>query len=111
MEYLKTSENKAKFFAQYWGQDCLRLKSSIDYLEDKENLIAKDYVSHLELKPLEIIRDNEAQRMGFRDALEFLHLGNHHSYKDELRLMGFAVEWNGISVEQQIEFEWVKLKN
>lgn len=67
--------------------------------------------SHLELKPLSSISDEDAKKLGFRDSDHFKFDASPTNWKDELRLLGYAVEWVNLSVEKQLEYGWIKLKN
>lgn len=135
-----TVENKAKFFAQYFGQNVLcyffrdgvyeKERVEVDYpiLECIDNY--KD--AKLELKPLSQISDEEKTILeesiiGFIDSFYFVEqfcyanikssiygglntikLNNYHV--DYLRSKGYILPWNGITVEEMVEFGWVKLK-
>lgn len=105
-----TLENKTKFFAQYWGQNVM--------MEQGKRLnrytvggLDEGFPDHwLELKNIDYITDEEADMLGFDDVNHFFISGSADSMKDELRLLGFAVEWAGWSVEELISFGWIKLK-
>ena len=110
-------ENKAKFFAQYWGQYVGMFESNGQYLRVKVDKISIDTFDFLELKPLSQISDEDLQVVDFPrnlfkkfiiedDQQENLRI----SYVDYLRLKGYALDWNGITVEEMIEFGWIKLK-
>lgn len=135
-------ENKAKFFAQYFGQNVLcyffrdgiyeKEKVEVDYpiLECLDKY--KD--TKLELKPLSQISDEDAIKIselrGFVNIKSIKtdyngfwvrFLGNEHTkwvffnelYQPEIdyiRSKGYALPWNGITIEEMIEFEWIKLK-
>lgn len=48
---------------------------------------------------------------GFEDELTHLRLIDMRSkYVDKLRELGYAYPWNSLSVEQQIEYNWIKIK-
>lgn len=56
-----TLENKAKFFAQYWGQDVLfHLSQTWNLFGDFENVIDDNPNCYLLLKPLSSITDEDA---------------------------------------------------
>jgi len=126
-----TLENKAKFFAQYWGQSIfsytdtpmLSLKQIIDFsLRDVSNKI-------LEIKPLSSIADEDAAEVGnlfliatdavgerdfsHEDILVMLDECGFLPFQvvDYLRSKGYALPWMGLYVEQQIDYGWVKLKS
>ncbi len=109
----KTLENKAKLFAQYWGQEVFRyfdnLKIQEHFKLDYENF-GKIHNGYLELKNIDHITYEEAEMLGFDHVDHFFISGDVDSMKDELRLLGFAVEWAGWSVEELISFGWIKLK-
>lgn len=136
-----TLENKAKFFAQYWGQKILK---GIPYDAPSlgcrrvwaKNIDRGILVSYLELKPLSQITDEDAKEVIgatechlrqndehsgyfgmspsgiFVDSLngygDSYHIGN--KQLDYLRSKGYVLPYNGLSVENQIEYGWVKLK-
>ena len=135
-----TPENKAKFFAQYWGQKVgVELRGS--KRESNENYSINEMTidpvgdDYLELKSLSQITDE--------DAIEVFHISkkwNNWMYRkdtkkleqgrqiikdfmsdgiywypkmllavsDFLRSRGYALPWMGISVEEQVEFGWIK---
>lgn len=137
-----TLENKAKFFAQYWGQ---KVKGS-DLWNCKEVKVlgvATDS-EYLELTPLSQITNEDAKiflkNQGDMDCPEtelFVKPNSEHVFSgrtlsisngngmfmdyhvqnftgrnfDLLRGNGYAVEWNGVSVETLVEWGWVKLKS
>lgn len=133
-----TLENKAKFFAQYWGQNILRYEPDLGYhriVNDYKIGNADEFVA--ELKPLSQITDEDAlavyrfhyplekwddkeerNSIDTQEAVEWLKYHyNEVGYikltaegSDYLRLKGYAVDWACISVEQQIEWGWIKLK-
>ena len=155
-----TLENKAKFFAQYWGQNILRWHqwkdsneySIVNFQVPMQSRVGIDKGWYLELKPLEQISDEDAHKVGtlvncwskserkmefFQDdELKDTHImagqsfanaidkeygyGHSHPFAnnstdilnafDYLRSKGYAFSWNGITVEEQIEFGWIKLK-
>ncbi|MFP7656107.1 hypothetical protein [Chryseobacterium proteolyticum] len=151
-----TLENKARFFAQYWGQNVYRIKDGID--EPGKNIINDDLVAFLELKPLSMISDEEAIEVA-KIVSPMLFEGNgddgghvvdktekewisvihkrkiisvdidfdgyvYEYHEDEnylrpirssygtdfLRSKGYALPWNGLSVEKMIEYGWIKIK-
>lgn len=103
-----TLENKARFMALYWGQKVGCTKYVWSGLKiNKSNI---NSVEWLELKPIESITDEEAEKLGFEDKSHFHADGSIHSLLDELRLMGFAVDWAGLTVDELINRGWVKLK-
>ncbi|MDQ1855729.1 hypothetical protein [Chryseobacterium sp. WLY505] len=106
-------ENKAKFFAQYFGQEvakCNTGPSNICHIQHYTLGMGNPQRFHLELKNIDHITDEEAEMLGFDDVNHFFISGSVDSMKDELRLLGFAVEWAGWTVEELISFGWIKLK-
>lgn len=136
-----TLENKAKFFAQYWGQKVGREGTSVENDGFERNYIINHFTiqnidyDYLELKSLSQINDEDiikvAELRGFVNIKSIKNdyngfwvkfLGNEHTkwvffnelYQPEidyLRSKGYALDWNGITVEEQVEFGWVKLTN
>ena len=131
MKTQNTLENKARFFAQYFGQHVLYFSS--DFLRKIDNLTLDSVENddYLELKPLSQISDE--------DAIEVAKLiyGNYHieqtfsvlskdkaiyeiKYSIEkenhylkfyyLSSKGYALPWMDLSVEDLVEYGWVKLK-
>lgn len=104
-----TKENKAKFFAQYWGQEV----AYVCYPQEEPHIwVLQDYninhTDHLQLKPLSSVTDEDAIKLGYGNAKHLL--SNILYNRDELRQLGYALDWCGLSVEKQIEYGWVKLK-
>lgn len=105
-----TLENKAKFFAQYWGQNV------VGNIGDYFNR------TYLELTPLSQISDEDAIEVSERcvpgndkriDNIKQhcrIYAMQSSLISDYLRSKGYALPWNGITVEEQIEFGWIKLK-
>lgn len=131
---MKDKELKEQFFALYWGQNVFKVK---DYKGvwamaqvTQWCMTEKDIESgYLELRPLSSISDDLkkelfekvnsiASAMLGRDLtadidylLENAELGFVNSFVvDFLRHHGFAIQWMGISVEEQVELGWVRLK-
>lgn len=169
-----TLENKAKFFAQYWGQEVYGWHDGNTTNFQSLNITEDEF---LILKPLSSISDEDAIKVaelahqlkgGFKFVRKrdnhdiFLEKQTHSSIfygvriglfyhgdisawvrfektKDDkasqhdvnigkinvsdqrpipyiaivdyLRSKGYALPWNGITVEEQIELGWIKLKN
>ncbi|MGI9582619.1 hypothetical protein ACR1PO_15595 [Chryseobacterium sp. RRHN12] len=131
-----TLENKAKFFAQYWGQRVGNFIGSTGLFTISQLYLKKSVVkqSWLELKPLSSITDEDKIRIkkieniGDEENPEaYFHFGNTYNqsyYSNEgferfmlldtyqyLQSKGYALPWMGLSVEKQIEYGWIKLKN
>lgn len=168
-----TLENKAKFFAQYWGQEVLNHpEQSPTTLEEVvegicKNEIINDYKnSFLELTPLSQITDEDAchiamllvdwsasssrltpQNITVRGRIDGDHVwdelvmkftgsfkytvryrggdfmtwidsngrckwntSNHQQVYDYLRSKGYALPWLDTTVEQLIEYGWIKFR-
>ena len=121
-----TLENKAKFFAQYWGQNILRYEPDLGYhriVNDYKIGNADEFVA--ELKPLSQITDEDEKELsamnfisGDRDliksgvdfASDCISFWEWEEGISFLRSKGYALPYMGISVEQQIEWGWIKLK-
>jgi hypothetical protein len=134
-----TIENKAKFFAQYWGQKVLTRPESANrklILGDEvsiQSALSKfgyNYKYFLELKPLSLITDEQAfeiakilkVELNPKNVIEFIHISIkkyiENDYKgidshvlDFLRSKGYALPYMSLSVEKQIEYGWIKLKS
>lgn len=131
-----TLENKQKFFAQYWGQNVLKLSKEISpfVLNDRSRICSES--GFLELTPLHLISDEDAIELigakefslrknnensgdfGCSASNIFVNTlnGNNDSYLidktniDYLRSKGYALPYNGLSVEEQVSRGWVVLK-
>jgi len=138
-----TLENKAKFFAQYFGQEvakCNTGPSNICHIQHYTLGMGNPQRFHLELRPLSSITDEEllAAIQILDSNNEFTELGSlqigreiiqivgdinvevarndiHPQYifhfADFLRSKGYALPWMGLSLEKQIEYGWIKLKD
>lgn len=129
-----TIENKAKFFAQYYGQYIIRqpLMTTV-FLNYHLNLgydeIIKD--GWIELTSLSDITDEDAIEVAkiffgsdypdaslAKEILKIELSTGHHGITgigwirvwDYLRSRGYALPWMGVSVEEQIKRGWIKLK-
>jgi glycogen debranching enzyme len=118
MKTRNTLENKAKFFAQYWGQKVLSDISNSGNTEiypvDASNMYGIDR-SYLELKPLSQITDEDAVMLGYTDSKSaidkhFKMIGQYTIDADYLRSKGYALPWMDLSVEDLVEYGWIKLK-
>ena len=158
MKLENTLENKARFFAQYFGQHVLYFSS--DFLRKIDNLTLDSIEDDdfLELKPLSLISDEDAINVAklvspmlfegrgkndghYIDKSETWWYSVKHNGKtlmvdidldgyifeydeveeykrpsrsligtDYLRSKGYALPWMDLSVEDFIEYGWVKLK-
>lgn len=129
-----TLQNKAKFFAQYWGQELIQAEG----YESKFNVTDMyvggfDGKEWLELKPLSSITDEDllkiAELLSWRSTMQessilaqtkelLLNQSQTNLYRehwsdivDKVRELGYAHKWNSVTVEQQIEYGWIKLKS
>lgn len=138
MKMENTLENKAKFFALYWGQRVM-----VDITIDERlfpvttgNIEYSINDPYLELKPLSSISDEDALQVAkifnighlsgarvplIKSILSALDGSTSKSEttefvlswtnaQDYLRIHGYALPWIGLSVEDQISYGWVKLK-
>lgn len=125
MKTKNTLENKAAFFAQYWGQDiCNDIGCALSN-ETFEEVNASTSIEYafLKLIPLSQISDEDAINIvDSGHAIEFLENGWRvkntkfvFDYKintvDLLRSKGYAVPWRDLSVDDLVAYEWVKLKS
>ena len=136
MKTENTLENKARFFAQYYGQHVLYFSS--DFLRKIDNLTLDSVENddYLELKPLSQISDEDAIEVSkifglghLSGAIKELILSifrtsindsgttsstngikNWLHVFDYLRSKGYALPWMDLSVEDLVEYGWVKLK-
>ena len=148
MKTQNTLENKARFFAQYFGQHVLYFSS--DFLRKIDNLTLNSIEDDdfLELKPLSHISDEDViQGITYlynitREALgEILEIKHYYTFSsittieigcnfktsrsihhwsgtkkigsfeaDYFRSKGYALHYMDLSVEDLVEYGWVKLK-
>ena len=135
MKTQNTLENKAKFFAQYWGQEVLIANPHVN--QKNPFKCEQPYIYHntdiawLELTPLSQISDEDLEKclkiLGQRLDLESFResfiegLSNRDFYAqfypvraieiaDYLRSKGYALTYMDLSVEDLVEYGWVKLK-
>jgi len=123
-----TLENKKCFFYQYYGQPVLRYRNlPIEFVKKLSFRSAKFLIhSYLELTPLSSITDEHAvECMCIELGIEIDEFnGNpkntvsHYRFSSEcysreadfLRSKSYAIPFNGLSVEEQIERGWTKLR-
>lgn len=125
-----TAQNRYKFYAQYYGQEVARYK--VGMLSDVSAPMVM--IEWLELKPLSSITDEDAIELSLRlgrviglDSI--IHENNTDLVKnvldnytqinclwmlparfiDKARELGYAIDWNEVSVENQVEYGWIKL--
>lgn len=135
-----TLGNKAKFFAQYWGQKLLAVTVNEDELCQKigNSYMGKYHVEmcHIKLKPLSSITDEELIIVSaiegdkytedhiirgrtiiktfaeYSDCTDSLKNTNQLiQLIDYLRSKGYALPYMGLSVEKLQEYGWIKLKS
>jgi hypothetical protein len=105
-------QEKARFFAQYYGQHILRSSlwaSSIKSCKLYPEVIGDDdkYKFYLLLTPLSMITDEDrdiTSNLSFKES-------DIPQAIDYLRSKGYSVPWMGISVEEQVQRGWIKLKS
>lgn len=126
-----TIENKAKFFANYFGQKVGRYKPEFEnhFISLKHSVSDDEY---LELTPLSQISDEDALQVSkildanfdentLSDSARIFHInrGKGHVLPsrpcrsdvcDYLRSKGYAMPYMGLSVEKLVEYNWIKLK-
>lgn len=128
-----TLQNKKRLIAQYWGQKILMFKSIIsdsfyDYPINSNYIdcVTKE-LGYLKLKLLSEITENDLSNIGFGNIGEkkvtiypnsserqwFSSCGNMGylmlDHFDYLRSKGYALPYNGITVDEQIEYGWIKI--
>lgn len=122
-------QNKEKFFAQYYGQNILHIPVIGEtFRVDKCISINHIREGHLELKLLSNITDEDAiilagKELGdnkntkdiirhSKDKIKYIGVINFKFQDADLvRRLGYALEWMGLSVEEQVSRGWVKLKD
>lgn len=108
MKIENTPENKAKFFALYWGQKivAVRIDDGDDrgYYEVGNNWYCGLEDSYLELTPLSQITDEDVVSVYNLTGVDEVHV-------DYLRSKGYALPWMGLSVEDLVSYGWVKVKS
>ncbi len=103
-----TIQNKAKFFALYWGQEVIvdtdnSGKKQI-YPVHWSNMYRFEE-SYLELKDPSDFKDyNILRYIIMREDFPIF-------YSEYMRSQGYAFWYLGLSVEKQIEYGWIKLKS
>lgn len=110
-----TLENKAAFFAQYWGMNILRFSPDPNYLRKVSAMTIRcpeDFVAIL--TPLSQITDEDIDVIDMPYISIKDHLFNDiisQFEADYLRSKGYAVPWRDLSVDDLVKFGWVKLKD
>ena len=119
-----TLENKAKFFALYFGQKVfwhLEYGSEISILDSihldwKYGYCDKGYCLKIRSVKKMLKKDTDDFSLNFSyDINQYGYTQSKKRYDwtasniDELRLRGYAVPWMGLSVEKLLEYGWIKL--
>lgn len=109
------SDQKAKFFAQYWGQKVMCSEVESKPFEVNENNLHRWIPEcYLELTPLSQITDEDIDVIDMPYISIKDHLFNDiisQFEADYLRSKGYAVPWRDLSVDDLVKFGWVKLKD
>ena len=128
-----TLKNKARFSSLYFGQE-VRIWEELP--DNKCNVgyasLSTDAVmdSHLELRLVTDITDDEVKEcfnygtdaVGDMRVIKFEPIEGFRSHvleefvtftpcSDYLRSIGIALDWMGLTVEKQIEYGWIKIKD
>lgn len=131
---MELQQEKARFFAQYWGQEIGVVESVFE--ETISNLIIDqktfEDIDYLELKTLSSISDEDAIEVAriynksinggpfprwFTDE-DYISCGKSYIMRKEitidvfdyLRYKRYALPFDGRSVEELVELGWIKLK-
>lgn len=111
-----TLENKLKFFGLYIGQKVLCYKDANERLwvnEPNTLMIEPDWEDYLLLRSLSSLSNKEASNMGLagftRKVKDYINVLSQYE-ADILRANGYAIPWCFLSVEELINYGWIKLK-
>lgn len=128
-------EEKAKYFAQYWGQECLfsgRSEQKEPYKANYSGFQMLDKypeICYLQLKPLSSISDEDAIEVAMIESpdLKESHykgfgqylinnlstsiVNNKIAIADFLRSRGYLLPYRDLSVEELINIGWAKERN
>ena len=101
-----TIENKAKFFAQYWGQKVLEVGGGVGLVKvgvDGWNLKHPSFFLRLK-NPGEFITEfgENTYHKGSSKLLSCFDI-------DNLRRFGFAAPFLGLTISDLIDYGWIKL--
>jgi hypothetical protein len=124
------NENKAKFFALYWGQRIMSYRYLKEYQLSSPLSVWTENVVYLELKSLSQISDEDARVIAEQNRFN----GNYDVFPkvgrdilrrvfeledsqmclptesaDYLRSKGYALPWMGLSVDEMVDGGWIKL--
>ena len=114
-------ENKARFFALYWGQKVIEVVSYEDLKNPYFAFLNNDGRSPklntvIQLKSLSEINDEDSQIVckiekilstDFKWVVNTRILSAYST--DYLRSRGYALPWMGLSVDEMVESGWIKL--
>jgi hypothetical protein len=115
---MKENEEKAQFFAQYWGQKVFREHPNPkcnDYVDIDSISEYELNIGYLLLKPLSMISDEDAKKLEYLNGSHFIGCYNQqeqlidYDEADYLRSKGYALPFRNYTVDQLIEKGWVKL--
>lgn len=132
MKTPNTPENKAKFFALYWGQRLMCIPRKRDTVKVEVSYLNESKLDeYLELRPLHSITDDEAIEVAkllwknwdltnpkpvikliteyLSGEIEATRLFNVISVADYLRSNAFALPFHDLSVQDLQDYGWVKL--
>lgn len=121
MKTENTLENKAKFFALYYGQKvlCTSLYGTVLNGFWLDKIMDGSCDSEIQLKPLESISDEDAAQCWVNDNyipksedIKFVaNLFNPITAinADYLRSKGYALPWMDLSIQDLIDYGWIKL--
>lgn len=116
-------ENKERFFVLYWGQKVLKTSTQLVNVSNVWNLKHESF--YLELTPLSEISDEDAIEISMifsdnQNLCKELHADrgrrilNSGKVKiksiDYLRSKGYALPYMDLSVEDLINYGWIKLR-
>ena len=123
---MNTLKDKKKFFAQYWGQVWVNTNDFGNTDTGIWNGLYDISDCELHLTPLsKITEEVEIELMNITGLVQVKYMINSLSVVDSryimncvdvanavdyLRSRGYALPWMGVSVEDQIKYGWVKLK-
>lgn len=128
-----TQENKAKFFAQYWALNCICNDEFIWRSDETFDTVLSIYNGDLsgwyaKLKPLTAISNKDALELGKiglegdydssvtdEECIEYCKSDilktdvYFYNVSDYLRSKGYALPWMGLTVQEMVEYGWIKL--
>lgn len=117
------NENKAKFFAQYWGQKVIK-DDACQLLYVSPNINLEHDSWYLNLKPLSSISDENKKVVTVYYNTNLIKIDEYGGFEpwddgdfipwrsiqiDYLRSKGYALPYLGLSVEDLINAGWIKL--